>query len=103
VLADRLVVVTRRSYRPAPVRASSRASLSSRSGKLDGLLRARILRAIAALEDDPRPAGVETLVGEAGLWCIRLGDFCVVYEINDIQLIVLVVRIAHRSEICRSH
>jgi mRNA interferase RelE/StbE len=70
-------------------------------GKLDGRIRARVLRTIAALGDDPRPPGVKALVGEAGLWRIRVGDYRVVYEINDTEVIVLVIRIGHRSDVYR--
>ena len=57
----------------------------------------------APLGNDPRPPGVKALVGEAGLWRIRVGDYRVVYEINDTELIVLVVRIAHRSDVYRRY
>ena len=69
--------------------------------KLDGRTRARILRNIIALADDPRPPGVKALTGEDGLWRIRIGDYRVVYEIRDTELLVLVVRVAHRRDVYR--
>lgn len=78
-----------------------RRSAEKELGKLDGRIRARILRTIVTLADDPRPPGVKALTGEAGSWRIRIGDYRVVYEINDTELIVLVVRIAHRSDVYR--
>lgn len=78
-----------------------RPSAEKSLDKLDGRSRARILRRIIALAVDPRPPGVKALTGERGLWRIRIGDYRVVYEINDTKLLVLVVRIAHRSDVYR--
>jgi mRNA-degrading endonuclease RelE of RelBE toxin-antitoxin system len=49
--------------------------------------------------DNPRPHGVKTLVGEHGLWHIRVGDYRVIYEIRDTESLVLIVRVAHRREV----
>jgi mRNA interferase RelE/StbE len=68
---------------------------------VDGRIRARILRNVAALADDPRPPGVKRLAGADNLWRIRVGDYRVVYEIRDTELIIRVVRIAHRSKVYR--
>ncbi|MBI3271169.1 MAG: type II toxin-antitoxin system RelE/ParE family toxin [Planctomycetes bacterium] len=59
--------------------------------------RARIRPKIDALADDPRPPGVKKLVGAENRWRIRVGDYRVIYEIHDKALLVLVVRIRHRS------
>jgi mRNA interferase RelE/StbE len=42
-----------------------------------------VLRKVAALEDDPRPPGATRLVGADDLWCLRIGDYRVVYAIED--------------------
>ena len=78
-----------------------RRSADKELEKLDGRTRARILRNIIALADNPRPHGARALVGEDGLWRIRVGDYRVVYEVTDAELLVLVVRIAHRSSVYR--
>ncbi len=67
---------------------------------LDGSVRPRVIRAIQALKSDPRPSGCKKMAG-AELWRIRVGDYRVVYSIEDAQLIVLVVRVGHRREIYR--
>jgi mRNA interferase RelE/StbE len=67
---------------------------------LDGSVRPRVIRAIQALKSDPRPPGCKKMAG-AELWRIRIGDYRVVYSIEDAQLIVLVVRVGHRREIYR--
>jgi len=50
---------------------------------------------------DPRPAGCGRLVGYDELWRIRIGDCRVTYTIKDTELVVLVLRIAHRSVVYR--
>lgn len=68
--------------------------------RLEAKVRVRIAERIEALEDDPRPPGCKKMAG-ADLWRIRIGDYRVVYSIEDAQLIVLVVRVGHRREIYR--
>lgn len=70
-------------------------------GKLDRQVAKRIARAISALGPNPRPAGSRRLVGYEDLWRIRIGDYRVIYTIKDAELIVLALRIAHRSEVYR--
>ena len=60
----------------------------------------RILARLAQLETTPRPADVKKLKGRAA-WRIRVGDFRVIYEIQDRQVQILVVTIGHRREIYR--
>jgi mRNA interferase RelE/StbE len=68
----------------------------------DAPVRARILRNIGALADNPRPPGVKRLTAADNLWRIRVGDYRIVYEIHDAELIVRLIRIAHRSKAYRS-
>ena len=65
--------------------------------RLECPIRARVLRKVAALEDDPRPLGATRLVGADDLWRIRIGDYRVVYAIEDDRLVVIVVRVAGRG------
>ena len=67
--------------------------------KLPGSVRERILDAIEGLEGDPRPRGAKKLVGEKTAWRIRVGDYRVIYDIFDDELLVTVVRAAHRREV----
>ena len=62
--------------------------------------RDKIIAAIRQLASDPRPSGVKKLSGRDG-WRIRVGDYRVIYEIHDGELIVLVVDIGHRRFIYR--
>jgi mRNA interferase RelE/StbE len=70
-------------------------------GKLNRQVARRIARAISALGADPRPPGCRRLLGHDELWRIRIGDYRVIYTIKDTELIVLALRIAHRSEAYR--
>jgi mRNA interferase RelE/StbE len=58
----------------------------------------RIAPRIDALASNPRPHGVEKLAGEDA-WRIRVGDFRVVYTIEDRVLVVLVIHIGNRREV----
>ena len=56
-----------------------------------------IAEVISALEREPRPHGIKKLA-ESGLWRIRVGRYRVVYNINDEEHLVIVVRVARRTE-----
>jgi mRNA interferase RelE/StbE len=58
----------------------------------------RILPKLRALADDPRPAGCKKLHSARNLWRVRIGDYRVVYSVNDKDKTVDVTRIAHRRE-----
>ena len=58
----------------------------------------RVRDAVAALADDPRPAGCKKLVGRDGLR-IRSGDYRVIYEIDGIREKITVLHIGHRRDV----
>ena len=60
---------------------------------------ARVVRKMDALGDAPRPAGCKKLKGYRDQWRIRVGDWRVVYIIDDAAKLVSVTRIAHRREV----
>ena len=57
----------------------------------------RIMPRIQALKEDPRPPGARKIVGSAKDWRIRIGHYRVVYEINDQQRVVTVMKVRRRS------
>jgi mRNA interferase RelE/StbE len=66
---------------------------------LDDRLFLRIDRKILALANNPRPAGCKKLKGYKDQWRIRVGDWRVLYIINDAAKLASVTRIAHRREV----
>lgn len=60
----------------------------------------RIKIDIRDLANSPRPQGCKKLTGREG-WRIRVGDYRVIYEINDKEKVVTVLHIGHRREIYR--
>ncbi|MFE4195674.1 type II toxin-antitoxin system RelE/ParE family toxin [Paenarthrobacter sp. NPDC056912] len=67
--------------------------------KLEAQVRRKVLLAIAELETNPRPDGVEKLSAESNAWRIRIGDYRVLYEIHDRELVIVIFRAAHRREV----
>jgi mRNA interferase RelE/StbE len=61
----------------------------------------RVDRLILALAGDPRPAGCKKLKRYESLHRVRVGDWRIVYAVEDDQLIVLVIEIAPRGQACR--
>jgi mRNA interferase RelE/StbE len=62
--------------------------------------RRRIVNKIQDLASEPRPPGCEKLSGR-DRYRIRQGDFRILYEIQDSELIVTVVKIGHRRDVYR--
>lgn len=60
----------------------------------------RIVARIRALADDPRPSGSKKLCAQEK-YRIRQGDYRVLYQIEDDNLVVCVVKIAHRRDVYR--
>ena len=76
-----------------------RAERAFRNLSLD--VQRRLDPAILALANNPRPPGCLKLSGSDSLWRIRVGDYRIVYQIQDDALLVLVVNLGHRREIYR--
>ena len=67
--------------------------------KFDPQVRRRVQAAIELLATEPRPPAATRLVGGAGEWRVRTGDYRIVYEIEDERLLVLVMSAGHCREI----
>lgn len=59
----------------------------------------RIVPAIKKLGEDPRPPGCKKLKGGQDAWRIRIGDYRVVYIIDEVIRIVDVRSVGHRKDI----
>ena len=69
--------------------------------KLSSSVRHSIIKQLDSLKSNPRPDGVKKLAGIEKLYRLRIGDYRVVYTINDKQLVILVVKIGDRKEVYR--
>jgi len=69
---------------------------------LPNIVLERVAGKIGFLGASPRPSGCKKLKGHKDQWRIRIGDWRIVYIIDDPARIVRVTRIAHRSEVYRS-
>lgn len=69
--------------------------------KLPKEIQRRVATVIDKLERNPYPDGAKKLTNEDRLFRVRIGDYRVVYQVENKQLLVLVVRVRHRKEVCR--
>ena len=69
--------------------------------KLPQSQRKIIVKKIQALAEQPHPSGVVKLRGSTNLFRIRHADYRLIYQVNDEQLVILVVKIGHRREVYR--
>lgn len=76
--------------RPAAQRALRRA---------DRPIQRRLVNAMTDLAGDPRPHGTKAIQGKHGLLRIRVGDYRIVYEVRDSELVIVVVTLGHRSKV----
>jgi mRNA interferase RelE/StbE len=77
------------------IKASAKKELANMPKPMIG----RLIEAIELLANNPRPNGVRKLTGTQNIYRIRVADYRIVYRIEDEQLIIEVVRVAHRKEV----
>ena len=65
---------------------------------INGGVRLRLIRSIRSLATEPRPAGCRKLVGAANRWRIRVGDYRVIYSIDDEERLIEIIAARHRSK-----
>ena len=58
----------------------------------------RLRAAIESLKNEPRPYGIQKIRGSQRYYRIRVGNYRVVYEIDDDKLLILVVQVSRRNE-----
>lgn len=75
--------------RPAAVRALK---------QLDPPVARRLQGAIALLAEDPRPPAARRLRGRSGMR-VRVGDYRIIYAVEDHVLLVVVVTLGHRRDV----
>lgn len=79
------------------IKPSAASEIEDIAGKAD---RRRVVERIERLASEPRPRGCVKLARE-GFYRVRQGRYRIVYEIRDAELIVLVIRVGDRRDVCR--
>lgn len=67
---------------------------------LDAALQQRIMSKLLKLKANPRSQGATKLSGSR-YWRVRVGDYRIIYDIQDNVLIIVVVKIGHRRDVYR--
>jgi len=83
----------------ASYRVEVKPSAKKELERLSNPLLARITRRLETLASNPRPPGCTKLKGGDKEWRARVGDYRVVYTVDDQELLVEVTRIRHRSRV----
>ena len=68
--------------------------------RLSATTQDRIENTLQALADDPRPRNSRKLRGRESLR-LRVGDYHVIYEVDDDRQVVTVFQVGHRRDIYR--
>ena len=68
-------------------------------GSLPVKIQLRVRTRIEALGSDPRPAGYRKLKGADDIYRVRVGDYRVLYQVRDDDLLVLVVSVRKRGDV----
>lgn len=68
---------------------------------LDQAMRRRVARRVEQLAEDPRRGGSVKLRGADDVWRSRIGDYRLLYRIEDDRLVVLVIKVGHRRDVYR--
>jgi len=69
--------------------------------RIDRSTVSRILAKIEELSMEPRPSGSQKIRGEGRLWRLRVGDYRVIYGVDDSRRCVDIVAVGHRREVYR--
>ena len=61
----------------------------------------RVVKAIVALAEDPRPQGSRKLAGYDDVFRIRVGPYRVLYSVSGKKLVIIILKIGHRKNVYR--
>ncbi len=65
-------------------------------------VRRQIVARIRGLATNPRPPGCEKLAGAGDRYRVRQGAYRIAYGVRDLELVVVLVKVGHRSQVYRS-
>lgn len=63
--------------------------------------RRRLVRVIERLRSEPRPPAARSLRGDRSGLRVRVGDYRILYEVDDTARLVTIGRVAHRGKVYR--
>lgn len=69
--------------------------------KIDGRALSQIAAKIDSLAVEPRPHGCEKLSGYDDLYRVRVGDYRIVYGVEDRLVLIVVLKVGNRAEVYR--
>ena len=67
--------------------------------KIPNQFAVKIFNAVSELKFEPRPANCKNMIGLSKHYRLKVGDYRVVYSIEDKILIIEIIRIAHRKDV----
>ena len=67
-------------------------------GKLDGVIKGRVQKAILRLSEHP-DLGKRLTGILSDRWSYRVGDWRIIYKVRKAELIVLILTVGHRREV----
>lgn len=67
--------------------------------KLSAQIVSKIIPVLKELSHEPRPIGCKKLKGFTNLWKVRVGDYRIIYSIEDVIMLVDIREIGHRKDI----
>jgi mRNA interferase RelE/StbE len=85
----------------ASYKVEVRPAVTKALRKIDPVARTGILGVLSNLRADPRPLGCKTLTGHRQYLRLRIGDYRIIYTVNDEARLVTVVIAGHRRDIYR--
>lgn len=69
--------------------------------KLTKSIQQLIVERLEELVENPRPPGVLKMEGEDNLYRVRVGDYRIIYQVQDRMLLIVVVKVGHRGNVYR--
>ena len=83
----------------SPYAVRFKVSAEKELARLPVTIQARVVEAVRALSLVPKPPGVKKLKGWDDSYRVRVGDYRIVYQLLEKEVVIYVVRIAHRSSV----
>lgn len=67
--------------------------------KLDKTVIPRLIEAVAALANNPYPVGCRKIVGSESSYRVRVGNYRIIYQVQNQELIIEIIKVGHRQSI----